>query len=975
MRVLIADDHEIVRRGVRSLLLADPECEICGEAVDGRDAVARAQELKPDLVVMDISMPNLNGLEATRRVREILPRTKVLILSQHDSREMMRQAIRAGAGAYVCKSSMTTDLLAGIKKLRNGEHVIENPVAAASPKTLDADEILQRSAAFEKELADSEERFRLTFEQAAVGMALVSEDGRWLRVNQKMCDIVGYTQKELRALTYQEITHPADLSADIAKATQLAAGEIDQYSIEKRYIRKDRSTVWINHTVGAVRNPEQKLKYFVSVIEDISARKATEEQLLRTQEELAIIAAQRETEAAALSKLNEWNERLLRTSNLQEGLFAMLGAVIEMLGADKGNVQLVDQERGVLEIAAHCGFQQDFLDFFREVSTKDVSACARGFRSRERVIIEDSEADSAFEPLRPIARSAGYRSVISTPLIDTDGKPLGMVSAHFRSPHRPSPDALRRLDMYARQAASFVQRCRAEEALREREGRYRLLSQKLEAAHTETEIQLNRLHELFENAPAGLALLSGSDHRFTFVNRECLRMAGRARLEDLVGRPAREAMPELEPQGYFDLLDKVYRSNVEYVGLESPVSIQNSDGSPQQIFINFTIQPVRNAGGQVEGLLYHGVDVTAQVTARQTIVGSQEAQARLAAIVESSEDAIISKTLAGSITSWNAAAERMFGYAAKEAIGQPILIIIPRELHAHEKEVLAKIAAGKSIDHEETVRCRKDGTAIDVSVTISPVRDATGKIVGASNVTRDITERKRAEENLKEREFSGRLLQMQDQERRQIARELHDSLGQLAAGIAISASKVEREKSSLSPQAVAAADEIATMAEQLSSEIRTISYLLHPPMLDEMGLLTALRWYVEGFAKRSNISVNLAIPDDTQRLPQDYELTLFRIVQECLNNIHRHSGSSTALVKLAFTPTDIRLEVKDQGHGINPAMQSRIGSGEGIGVGLRGMRERIRPLGGSMKVDSGANGTAVVVTLPLQAKATVAQAH
>lgn len=131
MRVLIADDHEIVRRGVRSLLSADPECQICGEAVD---AVTRAQELKPDLVVMDINMPNLNGLEATRKVRELLPHTKILVLSQHDSPEMKRQAIRAGAGATVCKSSMTTDLLAGIKKLRDGEAFVEHAVTTPPVK-------------------------------------------------------------------------------------------------------------------------------------------------------------------------------------------------------------------------------------------------------------------------------------------------------------------------------------------------------------------------------------------------------------------------------------------------------------------------------------------------------------------------------------------------------------------------------------------------------------------------------------------------------------------------------------------------------------------------------------------------------------------------------------------------------------------------------------------------------------------------
>ncbi len=348
---------------------ADPECDICGEAVDGRDAVTKAQERKPDVVVMDISMPNLNGFEATRKVRAILPQMQVLVLSQHDSPEMMRQAMKAGASACVPKSSMSRDLLAGIKKLRNGEEASE-PATAPNAKPPDEQAILQRAAAFEKQLAESEERFRRTFEQAAVGMAIVAEDGRLLRVNEKFCDIVGYTEKELRALTYQEITHPADLSTDVANVQKIA-GESDQYSVEKRYIRKDRSIVWAKLTVGAVRDEDRKLKYYVSVVEDITARKAVEEKLLQMQLELADTAASREAEAKALARLNDWNARLLRTSSLQEGLFSMLGAVIETLGADKGNVQLFDAERGTLYIAAQCGFREDFLSFF-----------PRGFRAR-----------------------------------------------------------------------------------------------------------------------------------------------------------------------------------------------------------------------------------------------------------------------------------------------------------------------------------------------------------------------------------------------------------------------------------------------------------------------------------------------------------------------------------------------------------------------------------------------------------------
>ncbi|MGH9572274.1 MAG: PAS domain S-box protein [Candidatus Acidiferrales bacterium] len=1085
MRILIADDHEIVRNGVRSLLSADPECEICGEAIDGRDAVTKAQDLKPDLVVMDISMPNLNGLDATRKVREILPQTQVLVLSQHDSPEMMRQALKAGAGAYVRKSSMSTDLLAGIRRLRHGEAFFEPKIAAHTNKPPDERTILQRAMAFEKELAESEERFRLTFEQAAVGMALVSEDGHFLRANDKLCGIVGYTQKELRGMTFQEITHPADLSPDLAQAARVASGEIDQYFLEKRYIRKDRSTVWVNLTVSAVRASDSKIKYFIAVVEDISARKAAEEQLFQTQLELANTAASRQEEARALAKLNDWTSRLLRTSNLQEGLFSMLGGVMETLGADKGNVQLIEPGRGTLYIAAQCGFQEDFLSFFREVCAVDQSSCGRALTSGERVIIEDIEHDDAYAELRDVARAAGYRAVISVPLLDVDGKPLGMLSTHFRSPHRPSADSLRRLDLYARQAASFIQRCKAEAALRESEARFRGLSERLETLHAQAELQLTQLQQLFTNAPAGLALLHGPEHRFTFVNSECLRTSRRAAIENLVGKPAREAIPELVSQGYLDMLDRVYRTGVEYVGTENPVLIETPEGKSQQIYIDFTIQPVRNASGQIEGLLYHGVEVTAQVAARQAVesseqrlrlsqaaagigswewdpvhlavlsdelheifgthqddtlftqwrsrvhpedrervfrlmdegyrsgeidfeyrfvhpvkglrwfrskgrrIGNQErmfgvvidvtelkrteealqkseqAQYQLAAIVASSDDAIVSKNLDGLITSWNAAAERMLGYTAEEAIGQSIMIVIPPHLHEHEKEIIAKLAAGQRVEHEETIRLRKDGSVIDVSVTISPVRDSDGRIVGASNVTRDITVRKKAEEAIKEREFSGRLLQMQDQERRHIARELHDSMGQLAAGISISASRMAREQSNFSPTSVKSLAEISELAEHLSNEIRTISYLLHPPMLDEMGLLSALAWYVEGFAERSNVDVKLEIPAKMERLPQDYELTLFRIVQESLTNIHRHSGSSTALIRLSRTCSEILLEIRDQGHGINEETKSRLSSGESAGVGLRGMRERVRSVGGTLKIDSDQNGTSVAACLPL----------
>jgi len=186
--------------------------------------------------------------------------------------------------------------------------------------------------------------------------------------------------------------------------------------------------------------------------------------------------AQIKSDADAMIKLNELSSRLWSMRNLREGLEEMLAATINMLGADFGNIQLLDANRGALIIEAQRGLQQDFLDFFREVSADDGSACGRALRTGERIIVEDVELDASFAPMLHIIRAAGFRSVQSTPLLGRNGKPLGMISTHFRAVHRPSEQELHRLDLYARQASDFIERCRADEALRESEERFRTLA-------------------------------------------------------------------------------------------------------------------------------------------------------------------------------------------------------------------------------------------------------------------------------------------------------------------------------------------------------------------------------------------------------------------------------------------------------------------------------------------------------------------
>jgi PAS domain S-box-containing protein len=346
-------------------------------------------------------------------------------------------------------------------------------------------------------------------------------------------------------------------------------------------------------------------------------------------------------------------------------------------------------------------------------------------------------------------------------------------------------------------------------------------------------------------------------------------------------------------------------------------------------------------------------------------VGFFESRNQIAAIVESSDDAIVSKDLNGIIQSWNPGAQRIFGYSPAEAIGRPITIIIPAELQQEERKILDRLRKGERIDHFETVRLRKDGSRVNVSLTISPVRGAQGRIVGASKIARDISERRRYEEALRESEFSARLLKLQDEDRRRIARELHDGLGQLLAAISMNVAVVMKEMNKLSADAARRVEENKALIQQASADIRTVSYLLHPPLLDEMGLSSALRWYIDGFAERSKMSVVLEMPPDLGRLPQDSELVLFRTAQECLTNIHRHAKGSSAFVRLSDTGGRLAMEIRDNGQGIDEELQRKIASGKASGVGLRGMRERVVAIGGTFAIESSENGTSVVVTLPL----------
>ncbi|MFZ0802464.1 MAG: CHASE3 domain-containing protein [Terriglobales bacterium] len=213
------------------------------------------------------------------------------------------------------------------------------------------------------------------------------------------------------------------------------------------------------------------------------------------------------------------------------------------------------------------------------------------------------------------------------------------------------------------------------------------------------------------------------------------------------------------------------------------------------------------------------------------------------------------------------------------------------------------------------------------------------------------------------RRLTGRLLQLQDAERRKFSRELHDSLGQYLAGVKMNLEMfTTRRQDNLVAEAI-------QLLDQAMAETRTISHLLHPPLLDEAGLSSAAKWYLEGFAQRSGIEIKVDLPDDVGRLPKPVALGLFRVLQESLTNIHRHSNSPKAEVVLTLSPNQVTLKVRDYGKGIPPELlRSLRTDGTRTGVGLAGMRERMRDLGGQLNIQASAPGTVVSVILPILEK-------
>jgi PAS domain S-box-containing protein len=351
-----------------------------------------------------------------------------------------------------------------------------------------------------------------------------------------------------------------------------------------------------------------------------------------------------------------------------------------------------------------------------------------------------------------------------------------------------------------------------------------------------------------------------------------------------------------------------------------------------------------------------GLMLAAVITERAR---TQESLLEKSELLDLANDAILIRALDDTIRYWNRGAERLYGWRSAEVLGRRIHEILRTEFPKPFPEIKAQLL-GEGFWQGELTHMKRDGTRIHVASRWSVWSSREGQTLGFLELNTDITERQRAEENL--RALSGRLLSMQDEERRRIARELHDSAGQMLVALHLNLGCVQAEVAPHGGQAERACRESMAILEELTKELRTMSYLLHPPLLDEAGLPAAITWYVEGFSARSKIPVDLELPPDLGRLCPESERAIFRVIQEALTNVHRHSGSPSASIRITHDVEAVHVEVEDRGKGMPKRGSLRT---RRLGVGIQGMRERIRQLGGRFEIRSDKGGTLISVSLPI----------
>ena len=507
----------------------------------------------------------------------------------------------------------------------------------------------------------------------------------------------------------------------------------------------------------------------------------------------------------------------------------------------------------------------------------------------------------------------------------------------MNEPLPPDSPASREAQVELRRAndalrAEIAVRRQTEEALRQSEARYRLMS---------------------ENTGDVIWLLDLATQRFTYVSPSVQKLRGYSAEEIM----AQDLQMALTPESYRFVAENLPPRIAGLMAGDESMRVQSSevdqpcrDGSVVPTEVVTTL--LTDAAGRVTQILGVTRNITERKRAEAALAVSEQ---KYRSFYQSVLDGFARVDMEGYINEANQSFLDMLGYSDEEVRRLHYRDITPERWHKIEDEILEQQVLRRTYSelYEKEYR-RKDGVIFPVELRTYLIKDSQGTPTGMWAFIRDITGRKQAEEAL--RQLSGQLLRSQDEERRRIARELHDSTAQSLALLVMNLEMARAGATGTDPEVTRALAESSKLAQQCTDEVRTLSYLLHPPALEVFGLAGAVREYAEGFAVRSGLRVFVDVAPDLERLPEEVELAFFRVLQESLANVHRHSGSPTASIRLARSGAEIHLEVQDTGRGLPSACR--------LGVGIAGMKERLRLLGGRLEVESGQRGTTIRAVLP-----------
>jgi len=869
---------------------------------DGQAALEALRDGRPALVLTDVMMPHLDGFGLLHELRSN-PETKaipIILLSARAGEESRVEGMEKGADDYVIKPFSARELLARVQTHIEMSRVREK-----------AEEDMRRRT----------EQFETLLNEAPLGVYLVDGDLRIREMNPTAERVFGNI-RNLIGRDFDEVIHLlwSDTYADdVVKRFRHTLESGEPYLVpEQTEQRRDRGVheiyEWQINRIPLPDGSYGVVCYFRDISRQVEAREA----IARSEQQLRLA-----TEAAELGIWN-WYPREDRATWENDRCYHIMGRTVE------------EGPFGEAEFT-------------------------------EKVIHPDDK--ESFQARMATTLETGARFFFQGRIRLKDGT-WGWVELTAQVEYRPDGSLLRLLGT----VLDITRRKQAEEVLRQHRERFDLVAEAAQVGFWFCDLPFdkltwdNRVKEHFWLPPDANVTMDTFYERIHPDDRERTRRA-------IADSNANDT-----------------RYDIEYRTI-SPDGREKWIRAMGRTFYDASHQPK-----SFDGLT---LDITERKRIedreRQMTAEAIAATAKFRAVFEQTPVFAGIMTVDGVVMDANQLCLEACGYKAEEVLGRHFW---DTGWWRKSTEVQAKIRAAteqaaQGRPYQEVLPYHwADGTERIVDFALHPILDHQGQILFLHPTGVDITDLKRAEENYRLlaqtldaevrartseleqrnvevvrqsellRDLSSRLLRAQDEERRRIARELHDSAGQLLTVLGINMARVAQQATQHSPQLAKDASDSQQLVQQLSQEIRTMSYLLHPPLLEEVGLSEALRWYAQGLTDRSGLEIKLNIPDDFGRLPREMELVMFRLVQECLTNIHRHSGSKVAIIEIARKSASVSLEVQDEGKGISPQRLTALQS-QASGVGLRGMRERVRQFEGEMNIESSEKGTRIAFTIPL----------